>query len=100
MIRRTDDDVEESSGCLALRFDGLPHAAAHVHQHGDGKRQIGVASEIPDFLLASIFANFEIFLAQIGDQSAALVGDSTEDVHHVDVYADGLLIGGLSKSLA
>ena len=89
MIGGPDHGVEEFPRRFALRFNGLPYAAAHVHQHGDGQRQIGVAREIPNLLLAAILADLEILLAQIRDQRAALVRHRAKDVHYIDVHANG-----------
>ena len=88
MIGGTQHGLEKMAGGLPFFVQHRTHATAHVHQHRDGERQIGLAREVADLAISPVLADFEVLLAKIPHQRAAFVRNGAKDVDQIHVHFD------------
>src|SRR5271170_1472800 len=84
-----DHVAEELIGRVLFNVDQVHLAGADVDQQADGQRKIGLAVEIFDFLLLTIFKDGEIVLGKVSNQAGMLVADIEQDIDNIHVHLNG-----------
>src|SRR5580693_6951546 len=83
-----DHVAEELIGRVFFDIDQVHLAGADVNQQADGQGKIGLAVEVFDFLLLSIFKDGEIVLGKVSNQAAMFVADIEQDIDNIHVHLD------------
>src|SRR5260370_26324082 len=65
---------------ILLELDAVADAVGSVQQHANAQRQIGLLTEVTDFLEKLIVPNLEVSLIELGDQLVAAVLHSEKPI--------------------
>src|SRR5260370_7364598 len=68
---------------ILLELDAVADAVGSVQQHANAQRQIGLLTEVTDFLEKLIVPNLEVSLIELGDQLVAAVLQSEKHIEQV-----------------
>ena len=82
------DAVDELDRGLLLETKTFADAVAGIDQDREAQWQIGFRDELQNLLRLLFLRNLEIFLLQIGDETALLVRDGKQHVHAVYIERD------------
>ena len=80
-----DHLIEETLTCAALFAQYPPLAHAGVNQQAQGKREIGFARKVANYLRTAVFGQREVVFAESVDDFSVPVARRGKNVNHLDL---------------